>query len=290
MPNPKNISVFEDTVNLVQNTKRLQDAVDASLKSQKFIAEKDSVPDGSFIKRFETPARIVVSKKRTFEAASAYTGKGEKVCVLNFASASNPGGGVVNGSSAQEESLCRVSTLYFTLDTDENWKRFYKPHRMSHDPIHNDDIIYTPDIVVFKTDSSDPERMPESDWYNCDVITCAAPNLRENPLNRCNLGDGREHLLLSDDELSSVHRKRDRRIFDVAVQNKVDVLVLGAFGCGAFRNSPAVVADVMLTLAKEYEHAFKTIEFAVYCPPFDDTNYRIFMERCVNLHNPRFSL
>ena len=87
MPNPKNISIFEDTVNLVQHTKRLQDAVDASLKSQIFIAENDSVPDGSLIKRFEMPAQIVVSKKRTFEAASAYTGKGEKVCVLNFASA-----------------------------------------------------------------------------------------------------------------------------------------------------------------------------------------------------------
>ena len=279
MANPKNISIFEDTVNLVQNTKRLQDAVDASLKSQKFIAENDSVPDGSLIRRFEKPARIIVSKKRTFEAASAYTGKGDKLCVLNFASASNPGGGVVNGSSAQEEALCRVSTLYFTLDTDENWKRFYKPHRISRDPIHNDDILYTPDIVVFKTDTSTPGQMPESDWFNCDVITCAAPNLRENPVSRYNSGEGSERLLLSDTELAGVHRKRDRRIFDAAVQNKVDVLVLGAFGCGAFRNSPAVVADVMLTLAKEYEHAFKTIEFAVYCPPFDDTNYRIFTER-----------
>lgn len=276
MANPKNIFIFEDTVDLVHNTKRLQDAVAASLKSQIFIAENDSVPDGRLIRRFETPANIIVSKKRTFEAASAYAGKGDRLCVLNFASATNPGGGVVNGSSAQEEALCRVSTLYFTLDTDENRERFYKPHRMSHDPIHNDDILYTSDIVVFKTDSSTPERMPESAWFNCDVITCAAPNLRENPASRYNNGEGRERLLLSDAELTRVHRKRDRRIFDAAVQNKADVLVLGAFGCGAFRNSPTVVADVMLTLAKEYEHAFKTIEFAVYCPPFDDTNYRIF--------------
>jgi len=283
MPNPKNISIFEDTVDFVQHTKRLQEAVAASLRSQKFIAENDPLPDGRLIRRFEKPAQIIVSKKRTFEAVSAYTGNGDKLCVLNFASASNPGGGVVNGSSAQEESLCRVSTLYFTLDTDENWKRFYKPHRISRDPIHNDDILYTPDIVVFKTDSSSPERMAESDWFDCDVITCAAPNLRENPVNRYNSGDGSERLLLSDDELASVHRKRDRRIFDVAVQNKVDVLVLGAFGCGAFRNSPTVVADVMLSLAKEYEHAFKTIEFAIYCPPFDDTNYRIFMKRVQSL-------
>ena len=283
MVNPKNISIFEDTVDLVQHTKRLQDAVAASLRSQKFIAESDLVPDGRLIRRFETPAQIIVSKKRTFEAVSAYTGKGDKLCVLNFASATNPGGGVMNGSSAQEESLCRVSTLYFTLDTDENRERFYNPHRISRDPIHNGDILYTPDIVVFKTDTSTPEQMPESDWFNCDVITCAAPNLRENPVSRYNSGEGSERLLLSDEELFRVHIKRDRKIFDAAVQNKVDVLVMGAFGCGAFRNSPVVVADVMLTLAKEYEYAFKTIEFAVYCPPFDDTNYRIFAERVKKL-------
>ena len=93
MANPKNISIFEDTVDLVQHTKRLQDAVAASLRSQKFIAESDLVPDGRLIRRFETPAQIIVSKKRTFEAVSAYTGKGDKLCVLNFASATNPGDG-----------------------------------------------------------------------------------------------------------------------------------------------------------------------------------------------------
>ena len=278
-----NIKVFEDTVNLVQNTKYLQDSILASRKSQVFVAEKDSVPNGNAVSRFDTSAKIIVSKKRTFEAASSYTGKGDKVCVLNFASASNPGGGVENGAGAQEECLCRVSTLYFTLDTDENWKRFYTPHRKTHDPIHNDDILYTSDIVVFKTDTATPERMAEREWYECDVITCAAPNLREKPSNRFNSGDGEERLLLTDEELAKVHEKRDRRIFDVAVQNKVDVLVLGAFGCGAFRNSPAVVADVMLSLAKEYEKAFKAIEFAVYCPPFDDTNYKIFEEKTRNL-------
>ena len=34
----------------------------------------------------------------------------------------------------------------------------------------------------------------------------------------------------------------------------------------------------MLNLAKKYAHSFKTIEFAVYCPPYDGSNYRAFME------------
>ena len=279
----KNIEVFNDTVRLVEKTPRLKENVLACRKSQIFIAEGDSVPNGAGVSRFESEAQIVVSKKRTFEAAKAYAGKGERVCVLNFASSVNPGGGVVNGAGAQEECLCRVSTLYFTLDTDENWERFYNPHRKLRSPLHNDDILYTSDILVFKTDEAVPRTLTESEWYSVDVITSAAPNLREKPSNRHNPGDGEERLLLSDEELKKLHEKRDRRIFDVAVQNKVDVLVLGAFGCGAFRNNPSVVADVMLLLAREYAHAFKVIEFAVFCPPYDDTNWCVFSERAKNL-------
>lgn len=274
----ENIAVFKDTVALSEKSARLKDSIQKSCESQFFVREKDSVPDGSKIARFENEAKIVVSKKRTFEAAQTYAGKGDKVCVLNFASASNPGGGVVNGAGAQEECLCRVSTLYFTLNTDQNWKRFYTPHRRSHDPLHNDDILYTKNITVFKTDTTKPETMDESSWYDVDVITCAAPNLRERPSNSFNSGDGDVRLILNDNELEALHEKRDSRIFDVAVQEKVDVLVLGAFGCGAFCNNPAVVAKVMMNLAKKYSKAFKVIEFAVYCPPYDDSNYREFLK------------
>ncbi|WP_191015245.1 TIGR02452 family protein [Treponema zioleckii] len=275
----ENIAVFEDSVNLCEKTPRLIESIKNSRKSQIFIGENDSVPDGSNTARFESEAKIIVSKKRTFEAAQNYAGKGDKVCVLNFASASNPGGGVVNGSGAQEECLCRVSTLYFTLDTDENWKRFYMPHRQSRNPLHNDDILYTSDVIVFKTDEREPETMDESDWYDVDVLTCAAPNLRERPSNSFNSGDGDVHLILNDSELEKLHEKRDSRIFDVAVQQGVDVLVLGAFGCGAFCNNPAVVARVMMALSKKYSRAFKVIEFAVYCPPYDDSNYKEFAKQ-----------
>lgn len=64
-------------------------------------------------KRYEKPAQVIVSKKRTLEAAADYADR--QVCVLNFASASNPGGGVAKGSSAQEEAICRCSTLHENL-------------------------------------------------------------------------------------------------------------------------------------------------------------------------------
>ena len=277
MTRDENVEIFENTVDVCKGSETLKASIKNSRAKQSFISEKDNLPDGSKIVRFEQPAKIIISKKRTFEAVQAYAGKnGDKVCALNFASASNPGGGVLNGARAQEECLCRVSTLYFCLDVDEMWEKFYKPHRAMHNPLHNDDIIYTPDITVFKSDTAYPELLPQDEWYNVDVLTCAAPNLSVYPGS--NYNGGKQKLLLTDSQLEELHKKRDRRIFDVAVQNNVDVLILGAFGCGAFSNNPEVVARVMLNLAKEYGHAFKTIEFAVYCPPYDDSNYMVFKE------------
>lgn len=57
-----------------------------------------------------------------------------------------------------------------------------------------------------------------------------------------------------------------------------EVVILGAFGCGAFRNPPAVVAQAMKTVVQEYRMNFEIIEFAVYCTTQYDTNYRVFQQ------------
>ncbi len=277
-----NIEIFVDTASLCKTNTTLVAAIKASSAGQKLILEKDSIMCGADCKnRFAENARIVVSKKRTYEAAGGY--KGQSVAVLNFASASNPGGGVIHGSSAQEECLCRCSTLYFNLNEKTNWEKFYLPHRRAANPLHNDDIIYTPDIVIFKSDTAYPKLLPEADWQKVNVITCAAPNLREQPSNLYNNGDGNTSINISDADLQALHEKRGRRILDVAAANKNDVLILGAFGCGAFRNKPEVVADAYKNILGEYARAFKTIEFAVYCSPRDEANYHIFRE--VLAHN-----
>ena len=84
---------------------------------------------------------------------------------------------------------CMSSGLYFNLNVQPMWDDFYGPHRLAHNPIHNDDIIYTPSVTVFKSDTANPALLTEEEWYDVDVITCAAPNLRENPSNGYNQGD-----------------------------------------------------------------------------------------------------
>ena len=118
--------------------------------------------------------------------------------------------------------------------------------------------------------------MQEKDWYKVNVITCAAPNLRPNPTNMMNESDGDKQVELSDDKLYELHVSRLRRILDVALLNNNDVIVLGAFGCGAFRNNPNVVAMAARDVIKDYLYSFKAIEFAVYCLPRDNSNYKIF--------------
>ncbi len=269
----ENVLAFEDTEKLCTNNARIKEAVRQSTEGQKLILEKDELPVVNR-KRYDTKAKIIVSGKRTYEAASAY--EDTKVAVHNFASASNPGGGVERGSSAQEECLCRCSGLFFSLNTPKMLNGFYIPHRRAHNPIHNDDIIYTPDVTVFKSDTAEPKLMQESEWYDVDVITCAAPNLREQPGNAFNTGDGRNDVKVSDKELLEIHEKRLRRILDVAVWQGAETVILGAFGCGAFMNNPEVVALASKNVIEEYQYAFHNIEFAVYCSPRDKSNFTIF--------------
>lgn len=273
MGREENVFIFQDTERMCKENARLKDAIRKSISNQKLILENDTIPEIDK-KKYKELAQVIVTKKRSYEAASAY--KNQKVCVHNFASASNPGGGVTRGANAQEECLCRCSDLYFCLNTQEMWNGFYKPHRVAKNPIHNDDIIYTPDVVVFKTDTACPKLMEESDWYNVSVITCAAPNLREHPSNMFNSGDGDSAVKISDEELKIIHEKRLRRILDVAAMEGNEVVILGAFGCGAFSNNPTVVAQTAKNVIEEYKYTFKVIEFAVYCSPRDERNYNVF--------------
>lgn len=256
-----NISVFEDTAERCRTSARLRESIALSRQAQKFTGERDCVSVESR-NIYAEQAKVTVSQKRTFEAAQAYAGT--RVAVLNFASASSPGGGVTTGAGAQEESLCRCSTLYNCLTDQKMLELFYKPHRRDRNSLHSDDCIYTPGVTVFKTDVSAPEMLGEADWYSVDVITCAAPNLRYGDIS------------ITDDALRQLHIKRLRRILDIAVTNKVENIVLGAFGCGAFMNDPKVVASATAEVIRDYHLAFRAIEFAVFCRPGFERNYREF--------------
>ena len=273
-----NVEIFEDTQRMYTSNERLIAAIKYSSAGQHCFADIGHHGYGSGYRMYQKPAQIVVSPKRTLEAAAHYAYAGKKVCVLNFASATNPGGGVIKGSSAQEEAICRCSTLYPNLKEQRMWNQFYAPHRRAHDLLHNDDCIYTPVVVVFKSDTNYPKLLPEEKWYSVNVMTCAAPNLRERPSNEMNSKDGDDAVDISREELQALHEKRMRKILEIAWKKENEVVILGAFGCGAFCNPPSVVAQAMKTVIQEYRMNFETIEFAVYCSMQYDTNYRIFQQ------------
>ena len=264
------ISVFKDSMSRIDSDSSLQQSIASSIASQQFIAEGTIIALPKPL--YAESAKVIVTKNRSFEAARPYAEQGLKTAVLNFASSTNPGGGVTSGASAQEECLCRVSTLYPCLKDESMWDLFYAPHRKARNPLHNDDIIYTKDVIVFKDDDYQPLPKP----FTVDVITCAAPTLREQSSNRYNPSDGDKAPDITPEDLLALHEKRGRQILSAAAANGAEVIVLGAFGCGAFKNNPAVVAQAYANILPDNLHYFRTIEFAVYCRPRSPQNFEAF--------------
>lgn len=221
--------------------------------------------------------RVCLTRERTFEAAirlhREYPDK--KIAVLNFASASRPGGGVKNGASAQEEALCRCSTLYPTLDRRWLWKNFYEVNRAAANVLHTDALIYSPGVVICKTDEDIPRRMDPKDFVTVDVISAAAPNLRREPSNWHNPETGKA-VRMDPEQLYALHVRRAEHILHVAAYSQVDILVTGAFGCGAFANDPLTVGQAWNSAVARYRSRFDLINFAIYCREGESENYDAF--------------
>lgn len=242
-----NHEVMTDTMRKCYSINELKDAVESSKAKQFIVAHEDKI---EYTGPGKGPKNVTATGYRSFKAAQQYTGK--KVAVLNFANNHSIGGSPYY-AGAQEESLCRCSTLLPCLESMKY--RFYEKHIRQYQKgeinyMGNDDLIYTPDVVVFKTDELTdpiyPELMPKDDWYKVDVITCAAPELHS-------------HTKPIDYEVQIT--SRIKKILDVAASQGVEVLILGAWGCGAFRNPIDIVARVFSRLVCNYD--FEVVEYAL---------------------------
>ena len=259
----------------------MADNADGSISAQGYAYEQAiKIQNGAPFDPVQHMQEVRVTKDKTFEAAMKLHKEfpDKKIAVLNFASATRPGGGVKSGSSAQEESLCRCSTLFPTLDRRWLWQKYYDVNRAAQDVRHSDACIYSPGVIICKTDESIPRRMPPEDFVTVDVISCAAPNLRNEPANFHNPETG-EPIRMDPDQLREIHMKRARHILHVAAYNKVDILILGAFGCGAFANDPRIVAQAYRRILGEYLGRFDVVEFAIYCRDQETENYKAFYEQ-----------
>lgn len=263
MSREDNIDIFRDTMDWCKTSPELSESIMASISGTRLYSPEEMLKNSD--KRYAN-TEISVSKSRTFEAAfRLHTDYPEmKIGVLNFASAVHPGGGVQKGCSAQEESLCRCSTLFPVLDTSYLRKNYYDFNKSQNNRANTDAVIFTPGIYVVKSDTSNPERLEAEKRVSVDVLTVAAPDLRE--------------IYIDDARLLNLHLSRAKRILGVAAENGIDILVLGAFGCGAFGNNPYVVAKAYKEVLPEFDGFFKAIEFAIYCSSYEMNNFTAFCD------------
>ena len=257
------IRVFQDTEGMIQNQPLLQKSVKQTMENTHLYTSDETIelPTNP---NFQTS--IEVTKNRSFQAAHALMSRypSERVAVLNFASATTPGGGVLTGARAQEESLCRCSTLYPCLNMPYLLQNYYAIHRSMTSNLYSDMCIYTPKVTVVKKDISIPVANPEIDWFDVDVITCAAPNLRHN------------RSFITVDQQYDIHSRRARRILSIAAARKASLLVLGAFGCGAFQNNPLAVAKAYHDVLDEFTGYYRHVEFAIFATTEETNNYTTF--------------
>jgi uncharacterized protein (TIGR02452 family) len=212
-----------------------------------------------------TPPAIEVTGETTAEAARRLVEKEgvTGVAALNFASARNAGGGFLRGAKAQEEDLARCSALYACQITQP---AYYERNRAQASLLYTDHLIYSPDVPFFRDERLDLLPAP----FLVSILTSPAPNAGEARQR----GD-------TPAAIRATLERRGEQVLRVAAHRGHAVLVLGAWGCGVFRNDPVEVAEVFAGLLAKPElgRAFTRVVFAVYDRSKEQENRRAFEAR-----------
>lgn len=206
----------------------------------------------------DKPLKVYVQNIDTFLKAREM---GPKCAVLNMASSTNPGGGVRNGSRAQEEDLCRRSTLLYSLYSLTSWGKdiFGFSKKDDRYPIPSRGGIYSPNVCVFR-DAVTYNKLDNP--FICSVISVAGV---VHPKIDHNTG-------MLERKYIPIVKGKIRTILRIAKENKHTKLVLGALGCGAFKNPPKHIAMLFKEVfdEQEFSNSFEEICFAI----LEDNNSR----------------
>lgn len=227
--------------------KRIQNCIDNSVVYG--VAAKQPV----FIPRktLSTP-EVIFANEDSVSALMHY--RNGKTAVLNYASYKNPGGMFIEGSSAQEESLCHESFLYNVLREMKEYYSWNNTHKNK--ALYLDRAVYTPGIVFAKGKEA----------AIASVITCAAPNYKA----------AAKYGNVKTSENENCLKTRLFFIRDIAETEEIETLVTGAYGCGVFGQDPEMVAK----LSKEV-FAATAIKRIVYAVPGKDRNAEAFKKAFV---------
>lgn len=241
--------------------------VDACLSATALIhpGDRGGPSEWGFAKRQST--HLEVRRETTLAAARrlAVDRQLKGVLLLNFASAKNAGGGFLGGSQAQEESLARSSALYASLQTQPE---YYEINRSCRTALYTDHMILSPDVPVFRDDEGQLLANP----FVVGILTAPAVNAGA----------------VNDNEPADVGRilptmaGRIDKVLAVASERGYEHLILGAWGCGVFRNNPGAIADLFsraLLGEGKWAQAFQSVTFAIFDATPQEAIYRPFQQR-----------
>ena len=170
-----------------------------------------------------TPCEVILMDADSVTAAFA-AGRG-RTCILNFASYKHPGGGFLHGMMAQEEALCHVSNLFNILRMFDNV--YYGANRAElNRGLYKHRALYTPSVIFDSVGGRTAAF---------DVLTCAAPNWS---------AAGRYGRVTREENDAVMHERIAFMLSSMANGNP-DTIVLGAWGCGVFKQDPIKVATSM---------------------------------------------
>lgn len=220
------------------------DEVNHAKENTVIVLSNTNVPYCVFDYKYDTKVSVYNNDVIICAKAAVSNNKGSRVCVLNFASPSHPGGGFLKGAIAQEECICRASGLYPCL-SQNICKGWYLTKKGSAELPNS--FIYVKDCPFIVNGKS----------YIVDVLTMAAPNIRDKYINY----DG-------------VLKECQRTAYKVPAVFGADIVLLGAWGCGVFGNDPVTVACNWKEMSAEYPGVYHEVVH----PVLDKRMYKTFRE------------
>jgi uncharacterized protein (TIGR02452 family) len=248
------VRIAQETLDIMASghyTNRRNNLVDISTDLKYAVDNTIHYKPEDFEKKHYTPqaCSIEVTSESTFAATRRLVATEENVCCLNFASAKNPGGGFINGAHSQEETLSRASGLYAC---QINKMEMYKINRAHDSCLYTNHMLFSPLVPVFRDD--DDNLLDEH--YRVSIITAPAVNAGALKMEEM-------------DYLPTVMYERIEKLLQLAVAEKQTTLVLGAWGCGVFRNDPKDMAKwfAQHLQSEQFNKAFKRVVFAIYKSP-----------------------
>lgn len=209
------------------------------------------------------PCGINIIDADTISAAwEIHRDPGAKIVILNFASFRHPGGGFMTGAMAQEESICHHTNLYHALAAQEKW--YAENERLTNRSLYQNRSILTSDVSIIARGIGNFVRREEV--FRADFLTCACPNA----------GAARSKGV-SEQEINRAIEDRASYIVELlAGRSEYSHVILGAFGCGAFRCDPRIVANAFRKCIEKSANSFDTVVFAI--PDGKNGNLAVFRQ------------